>query len=173
MSFQERLKFFQSQSKSNTSNTKKEPPKKIPGKIDVNKIFGEGKKPEANQNNKDIRNKPISFMSIEEKKKIFEKKAEKPDEKKEKIEEKILEGSEIFSEEDPDMTIYEYPKYTLRDSNYKVLVFFGNSQASFINTFINTYRDISFDDKFRYTIEKKNCQEDKKNLFSIYNIKSF
>jgi hypothetical protein len=86
---------------------------------------------------------------------MFEKKEEKTDEKKEKIEEKILEGSEIFSEEDPDMTIYEYPKYTFRDSNYKVLVFFGNKQINFINTFINTYRDISFDDKFRYTIEKK------------------
>ena len=173
MSFQERLKFFQSQSKANTSNIKIEPPKKIPGKIDINKIFGDGKKSEANENNKDIRNKPISFMSIEERKKMFEKKEEKTDEKKEKIEEKILEGSEIFSEEDPDMTIYEYPKYTFRDSNYKVLVFFGNKQINFINTFINTYRDISFDDKFRYTIEKKNCQEDKKNLFSIYNIKSF
>ena len=171
MSFQERLKFFQSQSKANTPNIKKESPKKIPGKIDVNKIFGEGKKPKANQNNKDIGNKPISFMSIEERKKMFEKKEEKIDEK-EKIEEKILKGSEIFSEEDPDMTIYEYPKYTFGNSNYKVLVFFGNSQASFINTFINTYRDISFDDKFRYTIKKKNCQEDKKNLFSIYNIKS-
>ena len=44
MSFQERLKFFQSQSKANTSNIKIEPPKKIPGKIDINKIFGDGKK---------------------------------------------------------------------------------------------------------------------------------
>ena len=88
---------------------------------------------------------------------------------------KILKGSEIISEEDPKMIIYKYPNIHFsktENNNCKILLFLGNAQISFINTFINLYTDISLNDNLRYTIESKDSNENIKNNFLIYDIRS-
>ena len=88
---------------------------------------------------------------------------------------KILKGSEIISEEDPKMIIYKYPNIHFsktENNNSKILLFLGNAQTSFINTFINLYTDISLNDNLRYTIESKDSNENIKNNFLIYDIRS-
>ena len=82
---------------------------------------------------------------------------------------KLLSNSEIISKENPNMIIYKYPNDKLPkniSNNCKVLLFFGDKQNMFVNTFINFYRDISFEDNFRYKIESEIF-----NDFKIYEIK--
>lgn len=86
-------------------------------------------------------------------------------------EEKILPNSRIISKEDPNMVIYEYPdiKFSKNVSdNCKVLFLFGEKKDIFINTFINTFRDITFEDKFRYKIKFPKSND----IFQIYDIKA-
>ena len=87
---------------------------------------------------------------------------------------KILPDSEVISNENPNMVLYKYPNNTFKKNvakNCKILLFLGNNQDKFINSFINIYSDISFNDKFRYKIESPNSN-DKTNNFIIYNIKA-
>ena len=90
-----------------------------------------------------------------------------------KIEDKILPNSEIISKEDSDMIIYKYPDEHIKfpknvAENCKILLFFGENKEMFINAFINIYRDIIPEDKFRYKlVPSKSC-----NLFQIYDIKA-
>ena len=87
---------------------------------------------------------------------------------------KILPGSDIISNENPNMVIYKYPNIKFSQNvakNCKILLFLGNNQDKFINIFINGYSDISFSDKFRYKIEAPNSN-DNTNNFIIYNIKA-
>ena len=84
---------------------------------------------------------------------------------------KIIKGSTIISEENPNLKIYAYPNkgFSLTEkNNSKIIVFLGNAQESFINTFINIYRDISFEEKERYKIDFKNKNE---NTMPIQNPK--
>ena len=83
---------------------------------------------------------------------------------------KILPNSTILCKEEPNMIIYKYPNDKLPKNvsiNCKVLLFFGDEQNMFVNTFINFYRNITFEDTFRYKIESENFN----NIFKIYEIK--
>ena len=86
---------------------------------------------------------------------------------------KIIKGSTIISEENPNLKIYAYPNKGFsptEKNNSKIIVFLGNAQESFINTFINIYRDISFEEKERYKIDFKNKNE---NTIMTYDIKPY
>ena len=59
---------------------------------------------------------------------------------------KIIEGSEIISNENPDLVIYKYPNLKFSKmavNNSKILLFIGNESDKFINSFINIYSDIN------------------------------
>ena len=59
---------------------------------------------------------------------------------------KIIEGSEIISNENPDLVIYKYPNLKFSKmavNNSKILLFIGNESDKFINSFINMYSDIN------------------------------
>jgi len=67
---------------------------------------------------------------------------------------KIIYKSEVL-EETQNMKIYKYPNKPFSSNvanNSKILLFLGNAQECFINTFINIYRDIEYKDDFRYKI---------------------
>ena len=88
-----------------------------------------------------------------------------------RIEEKILSNSPIISKDDPNMIIYGYPdvKFSKNiNENCKILLFFGEQKEMFISSLINIYRDITFEDKFRYKLQSTNSN----GLFQIYNIKA-
>ena len=88
---------------------------------------------------------------------------------------KILKGSIIISDENSEMIIYKYPNIPFsktENNNCKILLFLGNAQRAFINTFINIYSDISFKDNLRYIIESNESNENIKNNFLIYDIRS-
>jgi len=87
------------------------------------------------------------------------------------LENKILPGSEILSKENPDMIIYKYPSIKFSRNvgeNCKILLFFGENKDMFINSFINIYRDITSEDKFRYKLVPNNTNK----LLDIYDIKA-
>ena len=87
---------------------------------------------------------------------------------------KILENSEIISNENPNLIIYKYPNIKFSkniSNNCKILIFLGNNQDKFTNAFINYYRDISFKDGFRYKIETPIFTNNTNNSFLIYDIK--
>ena len=92
--------------------------------------------------------------SIKARAQLFE--AKKPEDKiSKKIEEKrtkVLPGCEIVSKDNPDMILYKYPKLDFFDAklNSKILLFIGNHSEKFIDTFINIYAGIHYEDKFRY-----------------------
>ena len=50
------------------------------------------------------------------------------------------------------MILYKYPKLDFFDAklNSKILLFIGNHSEKFIDTFINIYAGIHYEDKFRY-----------------------
>ena len=86
-------------------------------------------------------------------------------------EEKILLDSPIISKDDPNMIIYGYPEVKFSknvNENCKIILFFGENKEMFISTLINIYRDITFEDKFRYKLQSSNSN----GLFQIYNIKA-
>ena len=109
---------------------------------------------------------------------IFEskKQEEKEKEKKEFNNSKKLEFEDFYEENG--MKIYDINKYHFKNAidnkNCKILLFMGNNQIPFINTFINMYQNISPNDNIRYSIESKDNQENEnlKKIFSVYDIKS-
>lgn len=112
---------------------------------------------------------------------IFESKKpeEKEKEKKEFNNSKKLEFEDFYEENG--MKIYRYydiNKYHFKNAidnkNCKILLFMGNNQIPFINSFINMYQNISPNDNIRYSIESKDNQENEnlKKIFSVYDIKS-
>jgi len=67
---------------------------------------------------------------------------------------KIIKDSQVL-EETKNMKIYKYPNKCFSSTianNSKILLFLGNAQECFINSFINIYRSIEFRDEFRYKI---------------------
>ena len=65
---------------------------------------------------------------------------------------KIIPKSETL-EKINNMIIYKYPNKPFAQNvanNSKILLFLGNAQECFINSFINIYRGIEFKDDFRY-----------------------
>ena len=79
-------------------------------------------------------------------------------------------GGEVL-EEKQNMKIYQYPDKKFSSTllqNAKVLLFLGNAQDCFINSFINIYRSIEFKDEFRYKIILTN----KKIYYDIYSLDS-
>jgi hypothetical protein len=79
-------------------------------------------------------------------------------------------GTDIILESNDLFTIYQYPdfQFTPEDNNNcKIILMIGNCQNFFINTFINMYLNIQYNDNLRYSISTS----DNSNI-SIYNIKS-
>lgn len=64
------------------------------------------------------------------------------------------------------MIIYKYPKIQIKDS--KIILLIGYNPEEFINSFINVYSDINYEDKFRYKIEASNSNDS----YKLYNIKA-
>ncbi len=64
------------------------------------------------------------------------------------------------------MNIYEYNNPCIY--NGKAILFLGNAQIPFIQTFINFYLNVTYDDNFRFSfkIDDNNSQN-----YSIFNIK--
>ena len=81
---------------------------------------------------------------------------------------KLIEGSELISNENPELKIYKYPNINFDKNtkdNCKVLLFIGDNPDQFINSFINIYSGVNYEDNFRYKIFSDN------NSYSIHNIK--
>ena len=123
------------------------------------KIFDKGKKEPSKENKNEPKVKKLPpkkpALKIEEKPLITPKEIPK-----------IIENSEILSKENSDMLIYKYPEIHIK--NTKNILFIGNNPEQFINSFINIYRDICYEDKFRYKIEIT----DSNSSYKIYNIKA-
>ena len=95
----------------------------------------------------------------------------KPLNNENEVEEKIIKDSQIISDENSDMIIYKYPNKEFTSKEYsscKILLFIGNNFTNFINSLINVYRDICYEDKFRYKIDDTNSND----LFNTYFIKA-
>ena len=88
-----------------------------------------------------------------------------------KIENNKIIGNYLLKEKE-NMKIYKYPK---KESSFNIsiatkakkILFLGNAQESFINTFINIYRCIEFKDEFRHKIDFN------KTIKNNYDISSF
>ena len=167
-SIQDRIKKMQEdQNKKNEKNEKEQ--------IEINStsIQDRIKKMQEGQNKKEENENPISTIHIQEKAKKNnkdEKTTKKEKEPEEVPKSKIIPGSEIILEENEKVKIYKYPNIKFSktdDNNSKILVMLGKEQNLFINTFINIYSNISFNDDIRYSIDLK-----EKKGFNIYNIKS-
>ena len=81
---------------------------------------------------------------------------------------KIIPKSETL-EKINNMIIYKYPNKPFEKNvanNSKILLFLGNAQECFINSFINIYRGIEFKDDFRYKIKL----DDKNMKYDIYSM---
>ena len=112
-------------------------------------------------------------VDINSKRKIFEepKTENEPTINIKKEEPKILERSKIISKENEDMIIFQYPNEKFikqKADNSKIIIFIGDHPEQFINTFINMYRDIYYEDKFRYQIDENKLN----NKYKIYYIKA-
>ena len=122
------------------------------------KIFDKGKKEQPKENKNEPKMKKLlpkkPVPKVEEKPLITPKEIPK-----------IIENSEIYNKEDSDMLIYKYPEIQIK--NTKNILLIGNNPEQFVNSFINIYRDICYDDKFRYKIEIT----DSDKPYKIYNIK--
>ena len=123
---------------------------------DMRKIFDKKKTTES-QNPDKVKKLPVKKPAP----KIEEKSLIPPNQKP-----KIIENSEIISKENQDMIIYKYPKIQIKDS--KIILLIGYNPEEFINSFINVYSDINYEDKFRYKIEASNSNDS----YKLYNIKA-
>ena len=105
----------------------------------------------------------VEFKSLADRIKMFGSKGGADNTQTTKTAKKII--CEKLIEEIGKMKIYEYPEYPYPEKPYKfiplnvannakIILFLGNAQESFINSFINIYRDISFKDNFRHKIIK-------------------
>ena len=103
-------------------------------------------------------------------KNIKKNQSESKPEIKEKPKSKIIPGSDTILEENKNFKIYKYPKVEfsqIESNNCKTLLMIGNAQNDFINSFINVYSNISYEDKIRYSNDLK-----ENKVFITYNIKS-
>ena len=175
-SIQERIKKLQ-ESKSNENNEdKKVIVESMSIQERIKKMQEEQQSKNKNENENNYNNDFISFSLKDRIKELNKKQEEKETESiSDEPKTKILKGSVIISEENPEMIIYKYPNVLFsktENNNCKIVLFLGNAQRAFINTFINIYTDITFSDKFRYTIESGDSDENIKNSFLIYDIRS-
>ena len=137
-SLKDRIKMFGGQSKSSNNAGSKNP------KSDNNNA--PNNKPNIkNINNKNSINNNLTGINSKNTQNI--PKIEKP---------KII-GNDLF-EEKGHFKIYKYPKkesifITSIAIKAKKLLFLGNTQESFINSFINIYRSIEYKDEFRHKID--------------------
>ena len=144
-SFAEKLAFFnqkakKEETKEKTKNDK--PPKPIIQNPKIKNIVN-------NSNISEIKKSPIEIKN----------EVDKP---------KLIEGSELISNENPELKIYKYPNIKFDKNtkdNCKVLLFIGDNPEQFINSFINIYSGVNYEDNFRYKIFSDN------NSYSIHNIK--
>ena len=84
-------------------------------------------------------------------------------------EEKLKIQSDVVSKDG--MTIKKYPNSSFtKIGKCKTLLFLGNELENCINTFINMYLDVSYNDSFRYKIDLKNSNNNSKYI--LYDIKS-
>ena len=126
-----------------------------PKKKEIQNVNPIKSKKEQIKTNKANENKDSKIQKFEKSNDFI--KVEKP---------KIMNNSETISEENPDMIIYKYPK--VQFANSKIILLIGYNTEKFINSFINIYSDICYEDKFRYKIENT----DSNDSYKIYNIKA-
>ena len=173
-SIQERIKKLQ-ESKNNDNNENKNV---IIGTMSIQERIKKMQEEQQPKNNNENNNyNDFKSFSLKDRIKELNKKQEEKeigpisDEPKSKI----LKGSIIISDENSEMVIYKYPNIPFsktENNNCKILLFLGNAQRAFINTFINIYSDISFNDNLRYIIESNVSNESIKNNFLVYDIRS-
>jgi hypothetical protein len=173
-SIQERIKKLQ-ESNNNENNENK---KVIFGSMSIQERIKKMQEEQQPKNNNENNNyNDFKSFSLKDRIKELNKKQEEKeigsisDEPKSKI----LKGSIIISDENSEMIIYKYPNIPFsktENNNCKILLFLGNAQRAFINTFINIYSDISFKDNLRYIIESNESNENIKNNFLIYDIRA-
>ena len=135
-------------------------------KISENKELSNNKINNNSEKKEFISNKIKS--NINDKISIFNSKGKEEPKRIKEEEPKILKESKIISE-NPDMIIYQYPNKKPKwiSDNSKILLFIGNNQEQFINSIINIYRDISYEDNIRYKVENDNLEY----YYKIYYIK--
>ena len=173
-SIQERIKKLQE----STNNENNENKKVIFGSMSIQERIKKMQEEQQPKNNNENNNyNDFKSFSLKDRIKELNKKQEEKeigsisDEPKSKI----LKGSIIISDENSEMIIYKYPNIPFsktENNNCKILLFLGNAQRAFINTFINIYSDISFNDNLRYIIESNESNEKIKNNFLVYDIRS-
>ena len=155
----------------NTNNNYIKETKSIKDRITQMMTSSQNKDDKSNQNKNDIKTKGNNMKNI-----INElnnnKNQNEPKIISKENENKIIEDSEIISNENPEMIIYKYPnKYNKTIvGNCKILLFIGNESNKFINLFINIYRNINYDDKFRYKIDESNLNNN--TPYALYYIKA-
>ena len=119
--------------------------------------------------NINLNNQTVSKLSEDKLKFLNEKKMTQEDknETEEIIEEKKpIITNEIILEQKEDMNIYEYNNPCIY--NGKAILFLGNAQIPFIQTFINYYLNVSYDDNFRFSFKiNDNNSQKKRKLFNI------
>ena len=66
------------------------------------------------------------------------------------------------------MILYKYPKLKIykNESNVKILLFIGEHSEQFINSFLNIYSGVRYEDNFRYEINSI-IYKDKYEIYSI------
>ena len=144
-SIKDRINFFSGQNNSIKQNVDN----KNPAQTKLSKLKVENKNTDNTNSNKPKTGNNSINNNIPKNVKIDNKNIPK-------IEKTKIIGNYLFEEKE-NMKIYKYPK---KESSFatgiamaaKKILFLGNAQESFINTFINIYRNIEFKDKFRHKI---------------------
>ena len=161
-SLKDRIKMFGGQKNSVNKNTNKDNSNTTnSNKNNTNNIPSNKNSKETNSNNTISKNNSTNNKNSQNTQNIP---------KNEKT--KII-GNDLL-EEKGNIKIYKYPK---KESTFptkisikaKKILFLGNTQESFINTFINIYRNIEMKDEFRHKIDINNI----KAIKSSYDISSF
>ena len=107
---------------------------------------------------------------IDEKKKVINPKPKPKTKTKKPSKFTIIPGEHILLKEIDKIKVYKYPNESFskeENDHAKILLFIGNAKDDFINTFINVYTDLPYNEENRLSIETN----DNKN-FICYDITS-
>lgn len=158
MSFKDRIKFFQNQGKEEKKT--KEEIKVTSGGSSIQERIRKMKEEQDNKNKSKVQEKTEYNFNISKKANNINAnvKPNKP-EIKPKIKEvkkfQIIPGKHTLIEEHGKIKVYNYPNdsFSREEINYsKIILILGNARNDFINTFINIYSNISFNEENRLSI---------------------
>ena len=154
-SIKDRIKFFEQQSQANNKSTNKT--------SSNNPNFGIKSTANKKDNDKNITDKKnTNFTNDDSKNKDPNNKSHNAQYINKNENTKIIGNDSL--EEKGHLKIYKYPEgksffsKTGNANEQKIILFLGNAQECFINTFINIYRGIEFKDEFRQKIVYKNIK---------------